>query len=407
MAWAYDKNNDNQISGADEHVYLYFGLRRGGRDYFALDVTNRDEPKVLWHIKGGEGDFESLGQSWSKPVKTKVRIGADVRDVLVIGGGFDPALDGSPNRRINHTIGNAIYIVDAVTKERLWWVGNNVAAGDGLNDNRMNYAIPSEIAVVDINGDGLMDQMYAGDLGGQVWRFDVHNGKAAGNLVTGGVMADLGGDDAEDFRRFFFTPDVAYLSRNGAPTLAIAIGSGALNEPLDEETADRFYMLFQSDVFSAPATVTAVTEADLSNRTDDFSDTPIADAGWFIELENGGEKSLSTPVVINNQVIFTTYEPAVPDDATCTAVAGLGRVYLMNALNANPTADLDGSGTLDKNDRSRELKAASIPPSPKILFPAESDQPLVLIGPEQPLGDINLGLTAEWKKVYWYERDAQ
>lgn len=403
LAWAYDANNDNQISGAGEHVYLYFGLRRGGREYFALDVTNRAAPSVLWHIKGGQGDFVNLGQTWSKPVKTKVKIDDVVKDVLVIGGGFDPALDGSPNDRIEHTMGNAIYIVDAVTGERLWWAGKSVAAGEGLSDSRMSYAIPSEIALADINGDGLMDQIYTGDLGGQLWRFDIHHGQSASDLVTGGVMAELGADNTADFRRFFFTPDIAYVSRNGSPALAIAIGSGALNEPLDEQTTDRFYMLFQTDVFSAPAAVTTVTESDLSDRTNDLTNSSIAEAGWFIELGNSGEKSLSTPVIINNQVIFTTYEPVVPDDATCTAVAGLGRVYLMNALTANPNLDLNNSGSIDASDRSRTLRAASIPPSPKILFPAESDRPLVLVGPEQPLGDLDLGVLSEWRKVYWYE----
>lgn len=403
LAWVYDKNGDQQIAGSDEHVYLYFGLRRGGRDFYALDVTDRDAPAVLWHIEGGSGDYVNLGQTWSKPVKTRVQIGSETKDVIVMAGGFDPAMDGSPDSRIAHTIGNAIYIVDATTGERLWWAGNSVGASEGLNDSRMKYAIPAEVAVADIDADGLMDQMYVGDLGGQVWRFDVHNGENAGSLVTGGVMADVGGNAAPDFRRFFFTPDIAYISRNGSPALAIALGSGAWNEPLNESTEDRFYMFFQSDVFSAPERVVTVTESDLSDRTDDISDSDVSDAGWYIELEGDGEKSLATPVVINNQVIFTTYEPAVPDDATCTAVAGLGRVYLMSALNANPTEDLDASGTLEKGDRARELKAASIPPSPKVLFPEESEQPLVLIGPEQPLTDINLGLSADWKKVYWYE----
>lgn len=407
VAWVYDANNNQQIDAGSDHVYLYFGLRRGGRDYYGLNVTDRGSPSMLWHIEGGQGDFVHLGQSWSTPVKAKVKIGNDIKDVLVIGGGFDPALDDSPNNRIENTIGNAVYIVDAEDGERLWWAGNSVRAVEGLHDSRMKYAIPAEVATVDIDGDGLLDQMYVGDLGGQVWRFDVHNGSSAASLVTGGVMASIGDNNAADFRRFFFTPDVGYLSRNGSPTLAIAMGSGAINEPLDELTNDRFYMFFQSDVFSAPETVATVTESDLSNRTDDFgaSDVNVAEAGWFVELENDGEKSLSTPVIISNRVIFTTYEPAVPDDATCTAVAGLGRVYLMNALNADPTDDLDSSGSLGKEDRRRRLNAASIPPSPKVLFPEEADQPLLLVGPDQPLDDIDLSITADWKKVYWFEQD--
>ncbi|MCG8672045.1 MAG: pilus assembly protein PilY, partial [Pseudomonadales bacterium] len=69
-SWQYDQNKDGTISGSD-HVYIYFGMRRGGNNYYALDVTNRNSPEVLFTIEGGTGDFKELGQTWSKPVKTK------------------------------------------------------------------------------------------------------------------------------------------------------------------------------------------------------------------------------------------------------------------------------------------------------------------------------------------------
>src|SRR5690606_1963085 len=51
----------------DDRVYLYFGMRRGGDVYYALDVTDPEDPEFLW--KKNSGDLPlSVGQSWSNPV---------------------------------------------------------------------------------------------------------------------------------------------------------------------------------------------------------------------------------------------------------------------------------------------------------------------------------------------------
>ena len=42
-----DINRDNIVNGSDK-VWLFFGLRRGGTAYYALDITNPSTPKMLW-----------------------------------------------------------------------------------------------------------------------------------------------------------------------------------------------------------------------------------------------------------------------------------------------------------------------------------------------------------------------
>ena len=99
---------------------------------------------------------------------------------------------------------------------------NAAGARDGL-------LVPGGIRVIDIDGDGFVDRMYAGDMGGQVWRFDVTNGAAAHDLVAGGVIAQLGGAprryaDAPRIRRFYNAPDVAFIDTRWrtSPTSASA-----------------------------------------------------------------------------------------------------------------------------------------------------------------------------------------
>src|SRR5690606_32499907 len=72
--WIKDDDDDGIIESGD-HVYLYFTLRRGGREVYALDVTDPDKPKYLWSISGGSGVFAELGQTWSAPKHTQVNVG--------------------------------------------------------------------------------------------------------------------------------------------------------------------------------------------------------------------------------------------------------------------------------------------------------------------------------------------
>src|SRR6185503_16527634 len=51
----------------DDKVLLFFGQGRGGSNYYALDVTDENNPKLMWKHGGSSGDntFVGLGQSWS------------------------------------------------------------------------------------------------------------------------------------------------------------------------------------------------------------------------------------------------------------------------------------------------------------------------------------------------------
>jgi type IV pilus assembly protein PilY1 len=402
-AWIQDLDFDNTVNNSDK-VYVYTGMRSGGRNLYALDVTTRSAPKMLWTLEGGSGDFSALGYTWSRPVKTKVKIGSQVKDVLVFAGGFDPIIDANPTHRVNATMGNSIYMVDATTGERLWMAGNNVLAGQGLNLTAMKYAIPGDLSVLDVNKDGLIDMMFVGNTGGQVWRFDFHQGESASDLVTGGIIADLAGDTQATDRRFHFKPDVSLFGDQGNLRMAVSIGSGSLQEPLEQTTQNRFYVLFQDDIFSAPATYTTLNHTHLTDRTDDITETRITNSGWYIDLEARGEKTLASSLTVNNQIILTTYTPETAVSA-CSGVTGVGRVYLVDLYNGKPSQDLDDSGTLTKEDRSRTLKAPSIPPTPKMLFPEETDAPTILVGPEQPLLDVDLGVNRGFQRTYWYEPD--
>ncbi len=181
-----------------------------------------------------------LGQAWSTPVITRVNISGATQNsqrlVLVIGGGYDAMEDNSTFYAAD-TVGNHVYMVDALTGNLLWSAGKT---GANFNSANMDHAIPSPVAVLDIDGNGYADRMYVGDMAAQLWRFDITNGNTAASLVAGGVIASLGTKldavhAAADQRRFYSAPDVAAEQKPKlTPFLSIAIGSGYRGHPLNQ-----------------------------------------------------------------------------------------------------------------------------------------------------------------------------
>ena len=409
---AWIKNTgSSQISRAEgDHVYLYIGQRRGGQNYYALDVTDTASPRLMWKIQAGDPGFSALGYSWARPVVGRLNIGGEARDVVYLAGGYDEANDDEATRNVTaDEMGNALYIVDAIDGSLIWSAG----LGDGYTESLpdMLHAIPAAPAVFDVDSDGFDDGFFVGDTGGQVWRFDFFQGQAVDNIVTGGVIARLGAGgttDASANRRFYHTPDVALADVSGVTKLVVTIGSGARPNPLSETVDDRFYAIFQDEVFGAPATYTVLTEGDdpatsgfveASNFYDatlnllQSSDGATVQAevdklagknGWYMGFPRTGEKVLSTPLSFRGGVSFTTYEPRNESDS-CTPKAGTSRLYLVSLTDGTVPEEqsrvtppvVDGPP-----DRFAELNTPSIVEEPVIIC---TDQGCELFaGPEQP-----------------------
>lgn len=368
-----DKNGDGIVTSGDgDKAWLFFGFRRGGNSYYAMDVTNPAAPEVMWKIKGGIEDdaFEELGQSWSQPKIAYSKLNASTtvaKPVLVFGGGYDPVKDSHSVGGVNgsDSVGKAIYMVDAELGTLIWSLapkGNTVFAGTD--------SIPSSIAVIDSDGDGLTDRLYAGDTGGNVWRIDMPSNLKSEISVF--KLASLGGDTLADDRRFFNEPSIvrAFITetldsgqkdatgkviivQQDIPYDALLIGSGDRTHPLGNDTDDTFFMIKdhyittqQFTASSIPAIPsTPIVIGDLANYTDNPFDETLTSqqketlslqvslkSGWFMDLGLPGEKNTSSALVINNVVYFTTYTPPLSDvnSTSCDIPNGQGWLYAVD-----------------------------------------------------------------------------
>ena len=438
-SWVKDVNHNSILTDTGDHVYIYAGMRRGGSNYYALDVTNRTAPILLWTINGGSGDFAELGQTWSQPVKSKVKIGNTLKDVLIFSGGYDENQDNATTPQ-NDNSGRALYIVDASTGARLWWAGP-AGSGADLEVTNLNNSMPAKPSVIDLGADGTADHVYIGDTGGKVWRFDFTQGNAANTFGSATMLANLGDtdgslganatNDLENNRRFYHTPSVSFKAPLSSQTLYVAIGSGFHAHPLNQDVHDRFYVLEDSDVLGGSPMTLPLTEASLYDSTDnaiqDGTDQATIDAakaqrsskpGWYLRLEESstsqiGEKALSKASIFSGILFLTTYLPENPSStsvaAACSAAAGVGRVYAMDLRDGSSVFGFNSTvAGLDKNDRFVQLNHVGIPPEVQIIIPGGgstggsggSKIPVLLVGTETINDKVNECTSELCKKFF-------
>ena len=253
----YNSSNTNlELKGLQ---WVYGGLRMGGKSYYALNLSDLDNPELKFHIdpanskiyKSGSSTATTvnalsyMGQSWSKPTIAYVKFGGVKKLVMFVGGGYD---EGYENAAYNQTngIGAGVYMFDANNGDLLWWTSANATAAGGAeaftdasaSTINMKYSVVSQINAIDRDSDGLVDNLYFGDLGGQAFRVDLNN--AATGADASAKKANFAKRVVRLFSenvttgaspRFYEMPSVSIHEDNGY-VAAVAFSSGNRSSPL-------------------------------------------------------------------------------------------------------------------------------------------------------------------------------
>lgn len=298
-------------------MFAYGGLRMGGEAFYGMDITKKSTPKILFIItpqgvssatsgKSATTGFERLGQIWSKPVAAKIRLtkGSSTKkntaptDVLIFGGGYDMRYeeDDYVPTSASPAKGSAIYMIDAKTGELIWSTSSAATSGKNVKADNMINSITGGITVLDRDNDGLIDHIYAADLGGQVFRADFENARieqfgfaAVNSFSNKGVTRILNAAPADKklAYRFYESPVVSFFRREGGPDngklfAMVNVISGNRSAPLsilrdDNDYANRVYGIIDNDVTHADLfksgfskTVANLTEAKLVNLGDEI-----------------------------------------------------------------------------------------------------------------------------------------
>ncbi len=401
-AFTIDKNGDGTISGTDEKAWIFFGLRRGGNSYYALDVTAPDTPEYMWEITADTAGFEELGQTWSQPVVgySKLNIeGGSPKPVLIFGAGYSIAKDAS-GPGTNDEVGRGIYMVDAESGELLWSITPGATSDKNTQFTGFTDSIPSKIAVFDSDSDGLIDRLYTGDTGGNVFRIDMPGSDPFDSDTpwTAFKFAELGGTTNADDRRFFseaivektFFTDTVEITIDGDTTVisqetpydAVLIGSGDRSTPTATDTEDKFFMLQDENVVTQSFVAGAVAPSleppspILFNDTylHDFTDNPYDSltgtdkqnldlivsrkSGWYYSYSTG-ERSTGGALLVKGQALFPSFVPGtVGDSSSCSLSTGQGFIYAIDLYD----------GTTSYESR-KTLITSTMPDTPTIVVP--------------------------------------
>jgi len=319
-----------------------------------------------------------LGQSWSEPEFGRVKttdIDTTGTVVCFIGGGYSA----------NNSAGKAMVAVNLLTGA----VVKKFTAG-------MNYSVPSTVKVIDEDGNGFVDKIYVGDLGGQIWRFGQVTMDSAGdplsfpdcneniNSWVGQVIFAAPTymvDTTTHTRKFYYPPSVTLEKGYDL----IFAGTGDRENACDTTVgADRVYAV--KDVHGTAT----LSENDLVDVTDPAAALPdlngSTDQGWFIRLVDylgapAGEKVLAQGVVFYKTYYFTTF---TPNSDPCIP-GGDARLYAVNYLDGAAViafTDTDGDGN---DDLTRSvILGGGIPSKPVTVITADNTKLFISVGSTNP-----------------------
>ena len=370
------------------HTVLAGGLGAGGKGYFFLDITDPTQFSaenagdiVLGEVGLGDAD---MGLSFSQP---KIALLNNNRWAAIFGNGY------------NSDSGKAvlyIYYFDDKTVKKID-TGWTDASGNG---DKNGLSTPS---LADVNGDGIVDRVYAGDVQGNMWAFDLcseENGSCVNSDATwqrdytGPLFTTGVGGNPEPITTAPRLARNTQMPNGGYPNLLVLFGSGQyLNtEDLQDTTGTAYYGVWDNGtegLTSSNLEVRNFTEVDglrsLSGNKVSWHNGTEGKYGWKLPLASGsvsadkttgGERVVTDSLLLGSVLFFNT---AIPSTEVCSS-GGTG--YLMNVDFLSGVApnlavfDANGDGVIDDSDKGYVGQSAStfgdggdvgIPTPPTIL----------------------------------------
>jgi type IV pilus assembly protein PilY1 len=330
--------------GGAWHTVLLGSLNKGGKSIFALDVTNPgsfSEANAA-NIFRWEFTDPDLGLTYSRPAVAKLE---DGKWYAIFGNGYNNTQGTAP---VSTTGRAALFIVDIQTGALAKKLVTNLSS-PGTPATPNGLATP---ALVDNNRDFITDFAYAGDLRGNLWKFDLRGDSSTWKVAYGGVPLFVARDSAGVRQPITSRPEVGRGAKGAG--LVVLVGTGKFMESVDKSPTQTqsFYGVYDANSMVAatdvlPSLVRSVLteQTILAEQSFTFtnpsggtvtlplrvtSDNAIgANRGWYMDFLSPpgatfkGEMQVSNPLLRNGRVIFTTL---IPDPDPCS---GGGTSWLM------------------------------------------------------------------------------
>jgi hypothetical protein len=395
---------NGQVDGTDL-VRVVFGLRKGGRSYYALSFTGEDpaKPYVAWMIRpddSTDATISSMGFSTSTPAAARIFDGTILKDAFFIGGGLSTA-DVDTAFGATAKLGRSIIAVNVLD-------GSTIKKWDFVNDATLKASypsmgcIPSGVVPVEVlQGSYKAQRVYFSDFSGGVY--------ALGATASVGWRSDTSSLGSWGMRTIFkskypqtaiSTPPAIFPLPYGypairttpptasVPTLGVVFGTGDRNDPLDLDSVNpgnngsssydgtsyenRLVMVLDrqdsADIKNANSKavdVAGYSEDDLANLTTVTTGDPLitpssstyylkSKFGYYFNYAAGTakpdvskawyfEKSVTSPLVLDSGLYFSKFAP-LTTAGVCSGAGGTTYTYRLCDV-INPTYNSGGAQT--------------------------------------------------------------
>ncbi len=354
---------DGTASVADVFVnsawrtYLVGTLNGGGKGIFVLDVSNpvtKISGAQATDIVVAEFTHANLGYTYARAQIGRLNNG---KWAAIFGNGYNNTGHGQASLFIYYLDGSGYVEIPT-------GVGSIVSSDcEDPGSDCNGLSAPS---IIDLNNDGNIDRVYAGDVHGNMWAFDLlgsspgawgiaHNSDLPLFTACRGTLpCAVANRQPITSKPVVVSHKTEFNNVNTYPNLMVLFGTGqylTTSDPTTTATESLYGVwdagpvyggLDKSDLVGQAITLTATTDINgdainirnLTTNTVDYDETALTDGfGWYIDMTSG-ERNILTPIVSGNHVAFVT---SIPDTGTCQG-GGSGWLMLVNILSGrSPT----------------------------------------------------------------------
>ena len=361
--------SDAFIGGSWKTV-LIGALGKGGRGYYALDVTNPADPQPLWNFSAS--DNSNVGYTYGTPFITKV----NNTWVAVLTSGYNNIPEDGNYADANG--GGYVFMLDLATGSVIRTIPTStgsVASPSGLT--RIN------IHVENFSTENKAIGAYGGDLYGNMWRFDLGAGTATKLATLGSGKPIMAGPEIGDVdgKKVVFFGTGRYLGEDDLPTS----GTQAIFAIRDDGSTN----VTGTSKLVEQTVATSGTTRSISTNSVDWTN----DYGWYVNLPDAGERVAIEPQLYFGTLVFSSLVPT----ATQCQPGGYSWLYQIdyrtggNVVAQKPAATVSPSPIVG-------ITVSKLPNGKPVIYPVTAD------GKKPPPIDLNLppsGGAGGAKRVLW------
>ena len=369
------------------HTVLVGGLRNGGQGYYALDVTSPDAAdetavanKVIWEFT--DADDPDLGYTFSSSVIARMHNG---RWAVIVGNGYNNS-ESDGNAAATSTTGHGVLFIlflDADLTDGKWDLGTDYLKLDTMVGSVVTPNALATPGATDVDADSIVDYIYAGDLQGNLWKFnvlDVDPTKWATSLGTAAAPVPLfTATDSGGVPQPITTAPQVSAHPTVVGSYMVYFGTGKYIEPNDNLTVGQQTQTYYGiwDKNGQAGGFTAFTRDHLlqqqiiqetvqgadsyrvtTNNTIAWHDTaglpatpsPSDFLGWYMDLynteggntNNYGERQVTNSLLLLGHIFFTT---TIPSTDPC-AFGGDSWLMILDAMDGSRLDSTPFSDTL-------------------------------------------------------------